>query len=68
MRITLGDVTRRRLTFDGAVALLVLGLTLLMLQGGGFGASSPRNRSLDVLGVILATVSALPLAARRVAP
>jgi signal transduction histidine kinase len=39
-----------------------------MLQGGGFGASSPRNRSLDVLGMILATVSALPLAARRVAP
>jgi signal transduction histidine kinase len=67
-RITLGGVTRRRLTLDAAVALLVLGLTLLMLQGGGFGASSPGNRPLDALGVVLATASALPLAARRVAP
>jgi signal transduction histidine kinase len=67
-RITLGSVTRRALTLDAAVALLVLGLTLVMLQGGGFGASSHGNRPLDALGASLATASAAPLVARRVAP
>jgi signal transduction histidine kinase len=64
-------VTRRRHALDGAIdtaiAGVVLGLSLAMLAGGGFGASTDA-RALDGLGVLLAAVSALPLLVRRRAP
>jgi signal transduction histidine kinase len=61
-------VTRRSLAVDAALAALVLGLSLAMLAGGGFGDRTPGARALDAPGVLLAMVSALPLVARRVAP
>jgi signal transduction histidine kinase len=53
---------------DAAIAVLVLGLSLAMLAGGGFGSAGAGVRQLDWLGVVLAMASALPLAARRLAP
>jgi signal transduction histidine kinase len=52
---------------DVVIAGLVLGLSLAMLAGGGFG-SSTGARPLDGIGVPLAAISALPLLARRRAP
>ncbi|GII75395.1 hypothetical protein Sru01_03770 [Sphaerisporangium rufum] len=59
---------RRSLAADGAVTLAALGLTLVMLAGGGFGDTTPGARPLDVPGVLLAAATALPLLARRRAP
>lgn len=51
----------RRIAIDGAVALLAAAFTLIMLQEGGLGAAQSGFRPLDVLGVVLALVSTLPL-------
>jgi hypothetical protein len=48
--------------------MMVLGLSLSVLAARGFGMPDLAARSLDPLGGALATVSALPLAARRTAP
>ncbi|HEY3009727.1 MAG TPA: histidine kinase [Micromonosporaceae bacterium] len=61
-------MTRRNLTVDVVVALLAYGLTLAMLRGGGFGDTTAGARALDLVGVLLAAGSALPLAARRLFP
>lgn len=47
------------------VAGLAFWLTLAILADGGLGAATPDDRGLDLFGVLLAAVSALPLAARR---
>jgi signal transduction histidine kinase len=56
---------RRKLLVDGAIAVGVLVFSLAVLSNGSFDHS---NRELDVWGVILAALTALPLVARRVAP
>jgi signal transduction histidine kinase len=53
---------------DAGLAVLALSLSLAMLAGGGFGDPSSGARALDGLGVVLAAVSAVPLAWRRAAP
>lgn len=67
-RPTLDGVQRRNLVIDAAVAGLVFGVALGTLASAGFGTPDPRARGLDALGVVLAAASALPLAARRLAP
>lgn len=63
------DVTsRRQLSADAAVALVVFGATLMLLYSGGYGTSSPGSREFDGLGAVLAFVSAAPLAFRRRIP
>lgn len=61
-------VMGRELARDAGLALVVFALTLAILATGGFGEPQPGQRELDALGVVLAGLSALPLAARRVAP
>lgn len=62
-------MSRRKLALDVGVAALVLGLSLGMLQKGGFGQPSPPgDRTLDAVGVLLAIASALPLVAWRYTP
>ncbi len=56
---------RKRLLVDGAIAVAVLAFSLAVLSNGNFDHS---NRELDVWGVILAALAALPLVARRIAP
>jgi signal transduction histidine kinase len=56
---------RRKLLVDGAIAVGVLVFTLAVLSNGNFDRV---NRDLDVWGVILGALTALPLAARRIAP
>jgi signal transduction histidine kinase len=55
-------VDRRRVD-DGLIALVVFGLTLVLLARGGQG-----SRGLDPLGVVLAALVSFPLLARRRAP
>jgi signal transduction histidine kinase len=61
-------VTRRNLAIDAGLGGLALAFTLAMLAGGGFGDTTPGAHPLDGLGVALAAGSALPVAARRLAP
>ena len=61
-------VTRKELATDAGLALVVFAVTLAILATGGFGEPEPGQRELDALGVVLAGLSALPLAARRLAP
>jgi signal transduction histidine kinase len=56
---------RRKLLVDGGIAVGVLVFSLAVLSNGSF---DQFNRELDVWGVILAALTALPLVARRVAP
>jgi signal transduction histidine kinase len=56
---------RRRLLVDTAIAVAVFVFSLTVLSNGNFDHS---NRELDVWGVILAALAALPLVARRIAP
>jgi signal transduction histidine kinase len=56
---------RRKLLVDGGIAVGVLVFSLAVLSNGSFDRF---NRELDVWGVILAALTALPLVARRVAP
>jgi signal transduction histidine kinase len=60
-------VTRRSLSIDTGIAVLVLGASLGMLAMHGFGTPDPDARDLDGLGVLLTALSALPLAARSAA-
>ena len=61
-------MTGKRLALDAGLAALVLGLSLAMLAQGGLGAPNAGARALDGLGVALTAATALPLAARRLAP
>jgi signal transduction histidine kinase len=56
---------RRKLLADGAIAVGVLVFSLAVLSNGNF---DHFNRDLDVWGVILAGLTSLPLAVRRIAP
>jgi signal transduction histidine kinase len=58
---------RRERAIDIGIALGVFVATVLMLSGGGV-SSDDDARGLDLLGVILAALTALPLLARRRAP
>jgi signal transduction histidine kinase len=58
----------RRAATDAAIAGLALAATLAILAARGFGTPSPNARHLDALGVVLAVLSAAPLAVRRQAP
>jgi len=53
---------------DVGVAVLALGMSLAVLAAHGLGVPDPGARRLDGGGVVLAAASALPLAARRLAP
>jgi signal transduction histidine kinase len=57
---------RRRLLLDAAIAVVVFGVSLALL--GGREDAAGDARSLDALGVALAAVASLPLAARSRAP
>jgi signal transduction histidine kinase len=59
-------LTRRELTLDAAIAVVVFALSLAMLAAGS--DSGADTRDLDVLGVLLAALASLPLVARRRAP
>jgi signal transduction histidine kinase len=61
-------VNRSWLATDGGLALGVFGLTLGLLGADGFGEPVGGVRHLDELGALLAALSTLPLAARRIAP
>ena len=67
-RPTLVTVIRRSLAVDVGVAVLVLGLSLGVLASGGLGTPDSRVRGVDGVGVLLASASALPLVAWRLAP
>jgi signal transduction histidine kinase len=56
---------RRKLLVDGAIAAAVFVFSLAVLGNGNF---DHFNRELDGYGVILGALTALPLAARRIAP
>ncbi|HZC71687.1 MAG TPA: histidine kinase [Jatrophihabitans sp.] len=58
----------RKAWSDGALAALVLGLSVGVLAAGGLGTRDPDARDLDVLGWLLASAAAVPLLARRRAP
>jgi len=61
-------VKRLSLLTDVALAAVAFALTVAQLANGGFGSSDTVSRALDGWGLVLAAVSALPLAARRVRP
>jgi signal transduction histidine kinase len=56
-------VRRRSLLLDAGIAIAVLAFTLLVLRQGDLG-----ERDLDGVGAVLAALTALPLALRRVLP
>ena len=56
----------RKFLLDALIAVAVLAFSLGALAHGGFAEG--EDRSLDALGVVLAALAALPLAARRLAP
>jgi signal transduction histidine kinase len=58
-------VNRRELGFDAALGVVATMLTLAILASDGLGRADPTSRALDVLGVVLACASCLPLLARR---
>jgi signal transduction histidine kinase len=58
---------RRELLVDAGVAVAVFALSLLLLAARGSDVD-PDTRALDLLGVSLAALASLPLAARRLAP
>jgi signal transduction histidine kinase len=58
---------RREVLVDGGVAVAVFALSLVLLAARS-GDSEADMRGLDVLGVSLAALASLPLAARRRAP
>jgi signal transduction histidine kinase len=57
----------RTLVVDAVIATVVFGLALAVISSGHF-AGSGTPRPLDALGVVLAALASLPLAARRLAP
>jgi signal transduction histidine kinase len=59
--------TSRELLIDGAIAVVVFGLSVAILAGDGRD-SVGETRDLDALGVVLAALASLPLVARRRAP
>jgi signal transduction histidine kinase len=61
-------VTRRNAALDAALGVLAFALSVGVLAAEGFGTPDAHVRRLDALGVLLAAATALPLAARRVAP
>ncbi|MCW6008003.1 hypothetical protein K1W54_26175 [Micromonospora sp. CPCC 205371] len=61
-------MTRRNAIVDAGLGLVAFVLSVGVLAADGFGTPDARVRHLDALGVLLAAASALPLAARRVAP
>jgi signal transduction histidine kinase len=58
-------VGRRQLVIDAVIAIAVFVFALGALSHGNFDSGS---RDLDALGVVLAALAALPLAARRLSP
>jgi signal transduction histidine kinase len=56
---------RRQLLLDSVLAVAVFAFTLLTISRGAF---EETGRDLDALGVVLAALASLPLAARRSAP
>jgi signal transduction histidine kinase len=58
---------RRELVLDIAIAVVVFGLSVVLLAAGG-ADSGADSRSLNALGVALAALASLPLVARRRAP
>ena len=58
----------RRWLIDGSLAALAFGATLAILAAGGFGTPGPTARGLDPQGIVLAGLSAAPLAFRQVRP
>jgi len=58
-------VRPRQLLLDAVIACGVFALSLALLAHGGFDRT---DRDLDLLGGVLAALSSLPLAARRLAP
>jgi signal transduction histidine kinase len=57
----------RERAIDIGIALIVFALTVLLLAGGGV-SSDEQARDFDLLGVVLAAVTSLPLVERRRAP
>src|SRR5215211_6762928 len=62
---TVHPVRTRQLLLDAAIACGVFAFSLALLAHGGFDRT---DRDLDLLGGVLAALSSLPLAARRLAP
>jgi signal transduction histidine kinase len=67
-RTTLGDVTRKDLITDAALAVVAFVLLLGIMAAGGLGESTPGAHDVDALGVALVMLATLPVAARRLAP
>jgi signal transduction histidine kinase len=61
-------VTRQRWVLDAGIAAGVFLLTVGLLAVRGFGVPGPDAHGLDAIGVVLALLSAAPLAVRRRAP
>jgi signal transduction histidine kinase len=57
---------RRQTMLDAGIAAAVFAFSLAVLSHGGFNDGTERD--LDVLGAVLAALTSLPLAARRLAP
>jgi signal transduction histidine kinase len=64
--LVVGAVRRRQLLVDAGIAGAVFVFSLVILSQGGFNDGTERD--LDVLGGVLAALTSLPLAARRLAP
>lgn len=62
------QMTRKALAVDATVAAVAFGLTMAMLHTRGLGTPDPGTRPDDLLSMLLAMASALPLVARRKAP
>jgi signal transduction histidine kinase len=64
MRTATPNPTTRELLLDGAIAMAVFGLSLVLVTTG----ADRQGSQLDVLSVLLTALTALPLAARRYSP
>jgi signal transduction histidine kinase len=60
-------VRRQGYALDAAGAVVAFGATLAMLAVRGLGTPDPHTTALDATGVLLAALSTLPFAARRLA-
>jgi len=65
---TLDGVTARGVVNQVGTAALVLALSLGVVASGGLGTPDPDARGIDWLGVVLVTLTAAPLVARRRSP
>jgi signal transduction histidine kinase len=62
------DTAARRAASGAVLAGVALTVTLAILAARGFGTPGPDARHLDAAGVVLAVLSAVPLAVQRRAP